>query len=810
MSNPFVWFRKKQKILMGISAVALMFVFTISLGTGVDPLIDFFSGNWNRGSGDGQVVVQWNGGDLRERQLEHLRTNRRLVGEFLRRADYLARERGGRPQDVLLGQGVSDEAIVEIELLQSEARTLGIQVSDDDVKSYLLGLTDDRVKLSEFSNLWQSLTGKRYSDQQLFELLRRELAAQRIRELIQIAAIPTSPVQDWDLFNRLEREVSIELMPLAIQDFVDQVPEPSEADIRTFFETYQDVYPDPNRASPGFRRRERRAFEFVKFDFDAFMALEKDQITNAEVQEYYDKNKDEFLAPDLPESDLKLDDSPAGESTTQDKAPDTAAEAIPGAESTTTPESTAPVEPAGPPESPAPQDSTTAPQSPAPPESPVPPAAETPNTEAPDTDEPPSSQPESSLSPLPQEEAPQTEPTEAPSADPAAPETPESEVAAPEASDSEAAAPEAAADGKELPEDQGGSSDGQAVPDGTAETNSPARYLPIEKVADEIRRRIALPRAQARISAAINATRSQLNRQLQPLADQARQGKAMESSHPVIDLSEISRAPKLTVESVPRVDEVEIMGHEIGKAVDSQITPAGMQVVPFAMSAFAPNLSKYSVTEFPAESSVLQQYLPFIPQRFLFWMTDLQPGYVPSLEEVRDEVVLAWKKSQALKLALEEAQRDAEKARTSGKPLAEALASDQRTNFIGPVKAHWLTTGSIPAAGGAVPRPSEIPGVEGTTEEMRRAIFLLSPGEVTTVVNGPQTNVYVVRLMEDLPSADVRRGTFLRDRQWQEGVVYLKYVQREEQVRAWYLDLLRRKNVVWLREPNIGPRDEMG
>ena len=109
------------------------------------------------------------------------------------------------------------------------AEEMGISITDEDIKDYLVSLTDDRLPEYQLNEIWENLTGGNYSDVQLFGMLRRELAAHRVREFLVSSGYTISPIQIWDQFNRLERRVHVEMMPIEVDSFLDKVSDPDES-----------------------------------------------------------------------------------------------------------------------------------------------------------------------------------------------------------------------------------------------------------------------------------------------------------------------------------------------------------------------------------------------------------------------------------------------------------------------------------------------------------------------------------------------------------------------------------------------------
>lgn len=142
-------------------------------------------------------------------------------------------------------------------------------------------------------------------------------------------------------------------------------------------------------------------------------------------------------------------------------------------------------------------------------------------------------------------------------------------------------------------------------------------------------------------------------------------------------------------------------------------------------------------------------------ERFLAWKLADEEPYTPKLDEIRDQVVQAWKLEQARPLAEKAARALAKAAREAEGGLKEA-ADDKR-----PV----LTTSSLPklspsldelaALGlGAGARPSTIPEIPNPGQALRDILFDLQPGQVVVEPNGPKS-VYYVLALQDRTTAEL-------------------------------------------------------
>ena len=56
----------------------------------------------------------------------------------------------------------------------------------------------------------------------------------------------TTPGERWDYFNRLKRMATIEAIPLAVADYVKKVDDPTDPELKKFFEEHKEQYPNPD------------------------------------------------------------------------------------------------------------------------------------------------------------------------------------------------------------------------------------------------------------------------------------------------------------------------------------------------------------------------------------------------------------------------------------------------------------------------------------------------------------------------------------------------------------------------------------
>ena len=96
-----------------------------------------------------------------------------------------------------------------------------------------------------------------------------------------------TPAQRWEYFCRVKQMATIEAAPVAVANYLSRIDEPSDEELKTFFEQYKDRYPLPDSPEPGFREPQRVALQYFKANLDKFAG----GVTDEEIKAHYEKNK---------------------------------------------------------------------------------------------------------------------------------------------------------------------------------------------------------------------------------------------------------------------------------------------------------------------------------------------------------------------------------------------------------------------------------------------------------------------------------------------------------------------------------------
>jgi hypothetical protein len=280
MAGSFGIFRQYEKAALAGLAIMAMLAFFV-----LPPILQMGPGS----GGSDPVAVSWKGGGLRESGLQRAVIMRRAANQFL--VESLAAT-GRTPSRMPLPDDEKD--VVNTLLLAKEAEAAGIVVSNETINKFLQGWTNDLVRPGQFEEIIARIGGRvGLGQQDVFEALRSVLLADRMRELLLrgVDFSGTPPGWLWDYYRRLEQSATVELIPVVVEKFRDEVPEPSEAALRGFFDRYKEDLPVARSSEPGFRQPHRARYSFLVAKADTFVEQEKPKVTDEQIKEFYEDRK---------------------------------------------------------------------------------------------------------------------------------------------------------------------------------------------------------------------------------------------------------------------------------------------------------------------------------------------------------------------------------------------------------------------------------------------------------------------------------------------------------------------------------------
>jgi hypothetical protein len=773
---PLATFRKYDKILLAVFGVLLMVAFLVG-----DPLamITGAKGRGGGGGGDPSGVVSFKGGSLTSAQLQRMGVADSLANEYLRRIAAETMKKKQQPGDFPQYRGDqqrSEASIVENYLLARKAHELGLSLSNENIDEILRNYSKETLKAEDFKKLRQDVLDSNrgshitLSDRDLYQQLRINLLAQEVIAMVRNgtespmmemmgmssprhATLP--PTEAWDYFRRTARLVKVELLPLDVAKFLDDVKAtPTAQQKNELFEKYKANIATPMSPEPGFASPHRMAFGYVRVDFKPFLDKAKEQITEEAVRAEYDKQVEDGkltvpVMDDKPESDKPADDKPADDKPADEKP------------SEETPKDKKP-------EDPAPTDD-------------VKPEAPKPESDKPADEEKPgpgSGGAEGQDEPAAEEKSADEKPAdEKPASEKPADEKP----AEPSSNDAEPAE-----------EKQPAATTGAKKGDKKPET----RVKTFDEAEDDLRTQLAQPIANKERNEALEELRRALEDYRAKYSEWEYEGEeaarnkktnAKEQPELMPYLRPVLSKYDLKYHSTTLRDRFEIADEkELAEA--SFFDGRGIQ--PFEV------IYNFGLKPFQAVEA-----MGFLrDMRYVVWVEQDQPAKAAERKDVEDDIVRAWKMQQAFDLAKAEATRLADEAKgKDGLRQAFPGGVDKASAILDPAPFSWLTSGFMPGNMGAQLRISEVPEVPYAGEDFMQTIMDLQPGEVGVTYDQPHKHVFVVRMVSQTPEEDVLRRMFLVQGLNNQAVMQQIRNARMLELNQWLANVQDEMQVKWNR-----------
>ena len=294
MQSPFKIFRKHQKVaLAGLTLMAMV-------GFGLGDVFRQFGGGGGP-KAEVRVIFETKIGNLTEDTINRLSRDRALIQRFIlasldRTHPELAKSPFGQQfvnfSIEQYGFGRTDsEGMLDKWLGIHEAEELGIVIADSQIDDYISQFTMKRLKKKDFREILQNL---RLSPKQLYDLFRVELQIAACRKLVIPQNSPT-PEKFWQFYQQLNTRQKVAVAAIPVDSFVGKIGEPTDAQSKELFETHRSEFEIAanGKFRPGFLQPRQVKLHYLEMSYDAAKkGVEIEQpITEAQIEEYYEKNK---------------------------------------------------------------------------------------------------------------------------------------------------------------------------------------------------------------------------------------------------------------------------------------------------------------------------------------------------------------------------------------------------------------------------------------------------------------------------------------------------------------------------------------
>ena len=644
------------------------------------------------------------------------------------------------------------ENLVNRWLVIESGRRAGLAPSENNVRDYLAQLFGGKLYEAQFrqalaaAGLRQDGLVILLKNQLIYDwMLRRADGGWRSDPITALTVMPTGhgplaavPGEQAEAASRLYRSLKADAAVFPVENYFEQIPDPTEEEAHAYFEKYKNVPWSEISDRPGFYQPTKVAYEVVTANLTDELL---DAVTDEEIAAYYESHLEDFARPIRSEEappaptiegadefalpgDLEADDV-AGPG---DLAPEEGADAAPAEEA---PAETAPVE-----ETPA----ETAP------------AEETPAEEAPAGEETSAAETASPFRLVSYEEEEAEDAAEEAAEDAAEAADDAAEAAEEAAEDAEDAAEDAAEEAEEAAEEAEEAAEDAAeeeleLDETGSEAPAESAYYPLDEVKEGIRRQIAVEK----LTAQLEEIRADMEEYARRLANKRANVSAGNTELTDLDLQKAAEE-KGFVYYLSSIADGE------GNAVPALLTmneAAVSRTLPFQTLA---EIYNSSVMDYSP------QITPVIEDKIhLYWVTELKSEHVPEYSEVEGLVVATWKKEKAASLAEKDAEALRERIASEGKSLEEIARDDGESAKYLFVKTEPFTQYELPRASrnpnvayGEVREEGVAPGdsfyenkaLTAIGSDFYDAAYALGEGEAGVCFNAPKDRAITLQITQ--------------------------------------------------------------
>ncbi len=184
---------------------------------------------------------------------------------------------------------------------------------------------------------------------------------------------------------------------------------------------------------------------------------------------------------------------------------------------------------------------------------------------------------------------------------------------------------------------------------------------------------------------------------------------------------------------------------------------------------------------------------------YLGWKIEKKDAYLPTFEEIKQDVEASWRRVEARKLAEKRAQEMVQQLESQTEnPWTSVLNETERGLILTPNTFTWMQPAQ--SFQGA-PQLSIVDGLDAAGVEFMRRVFATADGKFNVAPNQSLNVYYVVHVVEKLPSVSELREQFART-PVQFDAKMLGYMENQPVVAAWFEGLEKEMNVEWIVSPD--------
>ncbi len=785
-SSPFDLFRRNLKPFMVFATLLALISFVVL------PILQTYL-QQRSGAGSDAVVAKYTGMELTQSRVNYFTQNHAATVRFLADLANETIKRGGVPRtsgfqydtqakqirSLGINENPNDAGTIRTFMFADEARKAGFELDDNALQVWLERFTDGLISQSEITARLMKETGNRMGPPHLYEQLRNHLLAdvylRRGNAVLFGSQGPLlTPDEQWTNFLKLNQNAVAKTYGILVNDYVEKTDaEPPKSRIDEVYLEGRDRDPNDQASEPGFHKRYTAKFEYLVGNYQTFLDEEIAKLSDDAIRAEYDrrlKGGDFQLPAEVPAAEVPVAEVPVAEvpAAVEPAAVEPAAEERTEAEPEAEMTEEKVEEPAADKEKPAEKEAVEEkPAEEAPAEEA--PAEEAPAEEASAEEEPAEVTPADEVSSVVlrsdavrlvvfQDDDADAE-TEKPTTD-----EPASEVKKPaeEKADEPAKTEEKPAEKEEEPKADEPMEEEPKTEEPKPEEpkkEEPKKEEPkvqtFEDVRDEIATDLAGPAARDRMDKAVtqvaSAMRNYFSRVGVYKSNLAVGKKVDPPARP--DFAKLAGELGLTFATIGPHSEVTISEEPVADSFEVG-TEFGRRGPSFTIMMYGFDNGQTQLAMQPLFSPV-RSADDQSGKVYVSWKTEETEAYTPTLDEVRDEVVMAIRMEKARELATQAAAEIVTKA-NAGTPLSELIPEEKMSNLnenLGPFT--WMDSFGFQGA-----TIGNVPQLDSVGHEFMKAVFTTDESKFASAPNGPGRVVYVVQPTKFEPSTEELRRQF--------------------------------------------------
>lgn len=320
------------------------------------------------------------------------------------------------------------------------------------------------------------------------------------------------------------------------------------------------------------------------------------------------------------------------------------------------------------------------------------------------------------------------------------------------------------------------------------------KYQTLEEVSDQIRRQIAEGNAANAIRELMTQLKIELDDEYAGYFDAMLNAEDAGKEAPappaaLADLNALALKHGLTYEKIEPTSLVDLRESGIGQTGNAE--ESSTQGFRFWVLCFRKgDLDLYE----PASTFDVDG------NRYLALVTERLERVEPELDEIRDEVIAAWKKQKAGELALAEAEKLAKEAEEKGMPLSALFAEEDNRGSFETNPFSFLMVGGVSQEGEVQLQLSQPNQVIAAGPDLLKNAFELGTEEVGAALNHDHSIAYLMRVASHLESDDALRARFIQEGETWYGLPAMMRARIGRAAKELYKTLGEESDVQWVRE----------